>query len=369
MPPTPTFDAIFATLAAATSGDTTARITVGNDAAVEKIETKLATAVNQLLERAEVSLTELERTEKALRESEERFAVTFHSSPVALAITGVLDGKYVEVNQQFCELLGYSRAELIGRSNVELGILSAHEREAHAEATQRAGWARNVEVRLHVRDGSLRDILYSANMVTLQGADHFLITMLDITELKRAQTELQRLATTDVLTNLFNRRYFFELANTELKRAIRYQQPLALVLLDLDHFKHINDTFGHAAGDQVLTAFATACKENIREIDVLARFGGEEFILLMPQTDSEQAYQVVERLRLATTQLRIEVEVQQISLTSSFGLAVLAGEQDTLDAILQRADEALYAAKQSGRNRVTIWQESLASLHARQSRR
>src|SRR6185436_12718418 len=104
-----------------------------------------------------------------------------------------------------------------------------------------------------------------------------LITMLDITELKRAQTELQKLATTDMLTDLFNRRYFFELANTELQRAIRHQQPLALALLDLDHFKHINDTFGHATGDRVLSAFAKICKENLREIDVLARFGGEEF--------------------------------------------------------------------------------------------
>lgn len=369
MPPTPSFDDIFTTLTAASNGDTLARIAVGNDAATNKIETKLAIAVNQLLERVEFSLTELEHTERALRESEERFAVAFHASPVALAMTGVLDGKYVEVNERFCELVGYSREELVGHSNAELGILSAQERETHAQAAQTAGGGRNVEIRLHVRDGSLRDTLYSTNVVTLQGTDHFLVTMLDITELKRAQTELQKLATTDALTDLFNRRHFFELANTELQRAIRHQQPLALALLDLDHFKHINDTFGHATGDRVLTAFAKVCKENIREIDVLARFGGEEFILLMPQTDSEQAYQVVERLRLATTQLSVEVDVQQVSLTSSFGIAVLAGEQDTLDAILQRADEALYAAKQAGRNRIAIWDESLTSLHARQSRR
>src|SRR6185436_20807338 len=105
MPATPTFDDIFTTLSAASSGDTRARIAVGNDPAVDKIETKLAIANNQLLERAEVSLTELERTEKALRESEERFVVAFHASPVALAMTGVLDGKYVEANQRYCELL------------------------------------------------------------------------------------------------------------------------------------------------------------------------------------------------------------------------------------------------------------------------
>jgi diguanylate cyclase (GGDEF)-like protein len=130
---------------------------------------------------------------------------------------------------------------------------------------------------------------------------------------------------------------------------------LALVLIDIDHFKHINDTLGHTAGDRALTAFAKVCKENIREIDLLGRFGGDELILLMPQTASEQAYEIAERLRLAATHLHVEFDGQPILLTSSFGVASLADEQDTIDSILRRADQALYFAKRSGQNRVFAW--------------
>jgi diguanylate cyclase (GGDEF)-like protein len=188
-----------------------------------------------------------------------------------------------------------------------------------------------------------------------------LIVWRDITELKRAQAKLKELATTDVLTQVFNRRHFLELADAELKRAVRFKHPLALMLADIDDFKHINDTLGHAAGDQVLIAFAKVCQRNTREIDVFARFGGEEFVLLMPETGREQAYEVAERLRLEVAQSLVAVDAHRISITLSLGIATLAGEQDTLELILQRADQALYSAKQSGRNRVVVWQVSPAT--------
>jgi diguanylate cyclase (GGDEF)-like protein len=186
-----------------------------------------------------------------------------------------------------------------------------------------------------------------------------LIVWRDITDLKHTQLKLEKLATMDVLTQVFNRRYFLEAAETNIKRAARLKQPLALALMDIDHFKNINDTFGHPAGDQALIAFAKICQENIREFDVFARFGGEEFALLMPGIGSKQASQVVERLRLIVSESTLDLDLHSVSITVSLGIADLAGEHDTLDLILHRADQALYAAKQSGRNRVVVWQESL----------
>jgi diguanylate cyclase (GGDEF)-like protein/PAS domain S-box-containing protein len=188
-----------------------------------------------------------------------------------------------------------------------------------------------------------------------------LIVWRDITELKYTQTKLEKLATMDVLTQVFNRRNFLELAEAELKRAIRLKHPMALALIDIDHFKHINDTFGHPAGDQALIAFAKICQENIREFDVYARFGGEEFALLMPGTDYEHASQVGERLRLIVAQSYVDLGAHTTSITISLGIAELTGEQDTLELILRRADQALYAAKQSGRNRVVVWRPPLES--------
>ena len=185
-----------------------------------------------------------------------------------------------------------------------------------------------------------------------------LMVFRDMTALKNAQAELERFATTDALTQVCNRRHFLELADKELKRALRLKHPMALIMMDLDHFKHVNDAFGHAAGDEVLCAFADGCRKNIREIDLLARFGGEEFVLLIPETGGEQAYQIAERLCLAVADSPIDYGECQIRLSASLGVATLAGEQDTLDSMLRRADEALYAAKLSGRNRVVVWRAS-----------
>ena len=186
-----------------------------------------------------------------------------------------------------------------------------------------------------------------------------LIVWHDITDLKQIQTKFEKLAVTDMLTQIFNRRHLLDLAEMELKRAARTKSPLSLALIDIDHFKNINDKFGHPAGDQALITFAKICCENIREMDLFARFGGEEFALLMPETNCEQAYQVCERLCRIIAQSIIELDKHSASITISLGLTEMESEQDTLELILRRADQALYDAKQSGRNRVISWHTSL----------
>lgn len=178
-------------------------------------------------------------------------------------------------------------------------------------------------------------------------------------ELAGQREELRQLATTDALTGLANRREFFARAGQEILRAQRNGGALALLMLDLDHFKRVNDQYGHAVGDQVLQALAGALQSRVRRIDLLARIGGEEFVLLMPESDREAALAAGERLRLAAAELCVgETGVRiHLSVGVSFAAHIPADSplDDFLQALLQEADTALYVAKQRGRNRVEVW--------------
>lgn len=181
------------------------------------------------------------------------------------------------------------------------------------------------------------------------------------TEELRQQKELaEHKARTDPLTGLPNRRAFTELARVEIERAQRFGQPLALIAVDLDHFKSINDNHGHAVGDAVLIDFAHRAQAQLRVIDQLARIGGEEFIALLPGTDAQGAFQVAERIRVLLEQRALAVPGGTLRYTSSFGVAEIEPQHPGLDRWLARADAALYAAKRKGRNRVELAPEDPA---------
>jgi len=176
-------------------------------------------------------------------------------------------------------------------------------------------------------------------------------------ELHIANKELQLLATTDSLTGLPNRRSMMEWIQREIERAGDTEKPLALCMIDVDHFKKINDTYGHATGDQAIIAIANACSEIIRKTDIAARFGGEEFVLLMPETDLGNAKNVAERLRAAIEALIIKSDNHPpFGMTISIGLALFDRQSgtDTMSSLLNRADNALYQAKSAGRNQVVF---------------
>lgn len=176
-------------------------------------------------------------------------------------------------------------------------------------------------------------------------------------KLRQQAAQLEKLAISDPLTRIFNRRHFFELAEVEMERAIRYRHPLSLILFDADHFKSINDTYGHPFGDQILISLVHLCEQNIRTVDIFARYGGEEFILLMPQTDCEAAQKTAERLRSVVESSPQTHIGKTTHLTISVGLACWQPEQKiNLAELVQQADEALYISKQTGRNRVTRYQ-------------
>ena len=181
----------------------------------------------------------------------------------------------------------------------------------------------------------------------------------EIAERQKAQAQLLELATTDSLTGLHNRRHFMESAQQELDRARRYQTPLSLALLDADHFKAVNDRYGHPVGDQALQMLAATGRRLLRDIDLFARIGGEEFAILLPQTDHAAAWIVADRLRQAIMDQSIATEAGPLCLTVSLGLASLDPATANLDDLIRRADLALYQAKQNGRNRVESAPNSL----------
>jgi diguanylate cyclase (GGDEF)-like protein len=176
--------------------------------------------------------------------------------------------------------------------------------------------------------------------------------------LESAQELLNHLAMIDPLTNVFNRRYFFDRAKVELEIARRHESRTSILLLDIDHFKRINDSYGHNVGDQILTGMVALCQENLREMDTLARLGGEEFVILLPETDLAEARHIAERLRRTLEHTPINTDSGLLNVTISIGVMSQPASDAHLPVhkLVQRADQAMYLAKRSGRNRVVTWQ-------------
>ena len=162
------------------------------------------------------------------------------------------------------------------------------------------------------------------------------------------------LAVTDQLTGLHNRRYMTGQLDALVARAVRGGEPVAALLIDIDHFKQINDNYGHDAGDEVLREFALRVASNVRAIDLPCRYGGEEFVVIMPDTPIDGAHIVAERIRqnVSGTPFRVNNREELLTVTISIGVAATIGEGDTPEALLKRADQGVYEAKASGRNKV-----------------
>jgi len=166
--------------------------------------------------------------------------------------------------------------------------------------------------------------------------------------------EMQHLAITDSLSGLYNRRYFFPYMKNEMERARRYHNPLSLIMMDIDHFKEVNDRHGHEAGDRVVKLIAATCLGELRKADVLCRFGGEEFLILLPETPKKEARRVARRICTAVAQAKLPIDGGEIHVTVSLGVVELDDSHNDINALIKAADLALYQAKEAGRNRVVV---------------
>lgn len=265
-------------------------------------------------------------------------------------------GRVLRINQTALDWLGLSREQAMGRHFTD--FLTEESRAVfHERFPQfvRDGSIKDLELELVRSSGTPMPVLISATAI--KDADGRLVstrsTVFDNTDQKMMEAQLERLARTDVLTSLSNRRDFYEHAVRAIAHSRRHGTPLSLVLMDVDHFKKINDTHGHAGGDEVLRKLSHSLGDALRETDVPARLGGEEFAVLMPTTSVEQALAVAERLRHALAHTAVTLgDNQPIHFTVSMGVTAWQATDADIDATLHRADEALYRAKHGGRNRV-----------------
>ena len=310
-------------------------------------------------------ITEQVAQERRIRQNEAWFAAIFNGvNDYAIYLLDPA-GRIESWNESGARLTGYSAAERIGEpadlggdpadpGRLERQLMLARRNGWHLEE----GWCAR-------RDGTRfwGNTLVSVLEVAADESPGFCVVMRDMTERKQTLDDLRRLTTTDQLTGALNRYQFFEMAHAEQARWERYGHPLSGIMIDADHFKRINDTYGHAAGDEVLRHLARLCREELRELDILARLGGEEFAILLPATDGQAAVAVAERLRKRLEQTPVQLEDgRAVTITASFGVSALSEDTPTIAAMLKFADSALYAAKRNGRNRVSFSEKSAAPL-------
>lgn len=264
-------------------------------------------------------------------------------------------GIYVGCNKAFEKYLGLSSEEIIGKSVWDISPPTWAKKYAEAdEALMARGGIQVYEAKVRYNDGSLRDVsFHKAVIVDGEGAVRGLAgAMLDITARKRLEIDLKRAAECDPLTGLYNRRKFFEAAREIVTRVGGESMPITVAVIDIDHFKAVNDGYGHSFGDEVLCRVAEVMRREMGENTVVARTGGEEFYAILPGYETALASVHLERLRRKIAALEIDADGTPIGVTISIGLAGFDPNRETVSEGLKRADQALYRAKNGGRNQL-----------------
>jgi diguanylate cyclase (GGDEF)-like protein/PAS domain S-box-containing protein len=294
---------------------------------------------------------EAERYRKHL-EDEAALRSVFEASPVPLVMART-DGTIELFNPRAVEVIGVplEAAHAPGTIRAERFYANADDRQRILAEVREKGFVDGREVLMKTWEGEERWCLASLRTVVFRGAPHVIMGFSEIQAQKEVEARLRDAAIRDPLTGIHNRRHFFEVAAGELERSRRYSRPLSLAMLDADHFKEKNDRYGHLVGDELLIAFAHRTAAELRQSDLLARFGGEELVALFPETDIEAALVVTDRIRNKLGEHDLPTTAGPVAFTCSAGV-VTWDREETLAKLIDRADRALYAAKSAGRNRV-----------------
>lgn len=286
--------------------------------------------------------------EELRRDRASLWRILFEQSRDGIAVLRV-DGSVFEVNEEFARMLGYSVEEL-RRMRVWEWDVHLSKTQILEKLAQIGDPGHQFETRQLRKDGSVIDVELSNSATIFEGKKLIFCICRDITQRKLMEDEIYRYATTDNLTGLFNRRSFDQRLTEEMDLTMRYGAPMALIMYDFDGFKAINDAHGHAQGDKVLEQSSQLVKQNVRSTDMVVRWGGEEFMILVPQANLGRATVLAEKLRQVIEE---HVFSAKFHVTASFGVAeFLPGESK--DKLLKRVDDALYRAKACGRNRVEV---------------
>ncbi len=339
----------FEVLHKVSAGEFSAR--VAGESKIELLEA-FKKVTNMMIESIHKTITERELTAALLKESEKRFRDLSELLP---QVVYELDkkGNVIFINRQAFDLFGYTQDDFNKGVNItEIFIPEDRERAVQNMQSRFKGEELGgIEYRALKKDGGIFTVVVFASpifrrneLVGLRGI------LIDITERKRMEEELKRLSVTDNLTQAYNRTKFEEVIKREIKRTKRNSRPLSVAMFDIDHFKEVNDAYGHDIGDYVLKTLSQIAQKNIRDIDYLIRWGGEEFIVIALDTDLRGAEMMAGKIRHAIENYRFD-KVSRV--TVSFGVTQFK-EDDTEDSFMKRVDDALYKAKEKGRNRVEI---------------
>lgn len=300
-------------------------------------------------------VTERRKAQDALAASEDRFRFLVENAPVGMAMTDK-SFNVLFINPAFSEMTGYTLEDFSTVS--EWHYLTLPDAKAIKFNKMAIKYMREAHKNKEVPPTIIQEVRckdLSIKVIQMQYVpieDRGVTLFVDITEQKRLEEELTLLANTDELTGVFNRRHFIHVAQEEFVRFKRYGHAFAFLMLDLDHFKNVNDTYGHDAGDEVLRVFAKTVESALRDIDIFGRLGGEEFALVLPETGLKPATAVARRLRKQIEQLVVRYGTEKLRFTVSIGIAVPVSADEAVESVMRRADEALYEAKKAGRNRV-----------------
>jgi diguanylate cyclase (GGDEF)-like protein/PAS domain S-box-containing protein len=306
-------------------------------------------------------VTAKKRSEQMILESEEKFRGLVEQSLAGIAL---LEGdRFSYVNRKFADIFDYSVTEIKLLRTADIVVdkdVPIVTEIVRRHLTDEAG-GREFTFRGLRKDGVVVNIEGRGTRITFGGKDALMVIILDITEriraeraVKKLQAQLREMAIRDPLTDLYNRRYLDETIGRELIRAERERSPLSVVMVDIDHFKGINDSRGHSAGDEVLKAFGKIIKHHARGSDIVCRYGGEEFLLVFPGMEKAIALARAEQLRAEFANTSVQCGNSAIHATASFGVASFPEDGRDAARLIAAADKALYAAKEAGRNSVRV---------------
>ena len=309
----------------------------------------------------EVALRENEKITRALRESEAKFRGVVSQSLVGIVL--IEDGKFSYSNTKFDEIFGYTSDEIRGLGPLQVAVEGDRALVTENIDKRLSGEVDRLDYVFHGlrKNGEVIDIECHSSVMHVGNRLLLVSLVLDITERTRTeravqvlQEELREQAVHDALTGLYNRHFLEESFGRELLLAERTRHPVSVIMSDLDHFKEVNDRDGHLAGDEVLRVFGNLMKHDARASDIICRYGGEEFLMVLPGMTEKGAVERAEQLRCAMAATPVSHGASQITVTASFGVATFPSHGRTTDELIAAADGALYSAKADGRNRVSL---------------
>lgn len=291
-----------------------------------------------------------QRVLNEVQTEKDKYIKAFHSAPYALLLTKVSDGKIFEVNEGFVQMTGYQPGEVVGKTTLEVGLWIDPEDRREFVHDLMSGDVHEKETRFRIKNDSFITCLISATILYILGEECILTSVNDISEMNRIREKLEVMALHDTLTGLPNRQLFYDRANIAFAKARREKGSVAVVSLDMDRLKSINDQWGHVAGDFALITVGNRLSGLLRESDTVSRFGGDEFLILLDGVQHAEDIGFVVKRMIDRVAEPIFFEGHPIAISASVGIAIYPKDDLEIDELIRKSDEAMYYIKEHGRN-------------------